>query len=69
MRLAGIIATAMTADTRADPAAIGRFLAAVPMGRVGTPQEVADAVLFLASDMARYITGEILVVDGGYLAR
>ncbi len=65
----GIIATAMTADTRDDPDAIGRFLAAVPMGRVGAPEEVADAVLFLSSDLARYITGEILAVDGGYLAR
>ena len=36
-----------------------------PLGRVGTPEDVADAVLFLASDMARWITGTCLVVDGG----
>ena len=65
----GIIATAMTADTRADPAATERFLSAVPMGRVGTADEVADAVLFLASGLARYVTGVVLPVDGGYLAR
>jgi len=38
---------------------------AVPLGRLGEPQEVADAVLFLASDRATYITGQTLVVDGG----
>jgi len=39
-----------------------------PLRRVGTPEDVADAVLFLASDMARWITGSCLVVDGGGLA-
>jgi NAD(P)-dependent dehydrogenase (short-subunit alcohol dehydrogenase family) len=39
-----------------------------PLGRVGTPKDVADAVLFLASDMARWITGACLLVDGGGLA-
>ena len=40
----------------------------IPMSRLGTPDEVADAILFLASDKARYITGAILSVDGGYAA-
>jgi NAD(P)-dependent dehydrogenase (short-subunit alcohol dehydrogenase family) len=39
-----------------------------PLGRIGTPADVADAVLFLASDMARFVTGECLVVDGGRTA-
>jgi NAD(P)-dependent dehydrogenase (short-subunit alcohol dehydrogenase family) len=37
----------------------------IPMGRLGTPDEVADTILFLASDAARYVTGHELVVDGG----
>jgi NAD(P)-dependent dehydrogenase (short-subunit alcohol dehydrogenase family) len=40
-----------------------------PMGRLGEPEEVANAILFLASDEASFITGAILPVDGGYLAR
>jgi NAD(P)-dependent dehydrogenase (short-subunit alcohol dehydrogenase family) len=37
----------------------------IPLGRLGTPEDVADAVLFLASDEAAYVTGHCLVVDGG----
>ncbi|MBW2510103.1 MAG: SDR family oxidoreductase, partial [Deltaproteobacteria bacterium] len=37
-----------------------------PLRRFGTPREIADAVVFLASDRARYITGQTLFVDGGY---
>ncbi len=40
----------------------------VPLGRLGQPDEVADAVLFIASDRARFITGQVLSVDGGYSA-
>ena len=36
----------------------------IPLGRIGTPLDVANAIMFLASDMASYITGEILSVDG-----
>jgi 2,3-dihydro-2,3-dihydroxybenzoate dehydrogenase len=52
-----------------DPVA-GRAACAVgtPMGRIAEPEEVADAVLFLASDGARFITGTSLMVDGGYTA-
>jgi NAD(P)-dependent dehydrogenase (short-subunit alcohol dehydrogenase family) len=37
----------------------------IPLGRPGTPEEVADAFVFLASDLARYVSGAKLVVDGG----
>jgi 3-oxoacyl-[acyl-carrier protein] reductase len=48
-----------------SPQAIKERIAPIPMGRLGTPREVAHAHLFLASDEARYITGQSLVVDGG----
>lgn len=44
------------------------FINQVPLGRLGTPDEIADAVLFIASDQARFITGQVLYVDGGYSA-
>jgi NAD(P)-dependent dehydrogenase (short-subunit alcohol dehydrogenase family) len=44
-------------------------MAAIPMGREGQPIEVANAVLFMASDEASYITGTELMVDGGFTAR
>jgi NAD(P)-dependent dehydrogenase (short-subunit alcohol dehydrogenase family) len=40
-----------------------------PVGRLGEPAEVANAILFLASDEASFVTGTILSVDGGYMAR
>ncbi len=53
-----------------DPeAARGRLLDGIPMGRLARPEEVARAVLFLASDFAGYITGTSLAVDGGLLAQ
>jgi NAD(P)-dependent dehydrogenase (short-subunit alcohol dehydrogenase family) len=59
----GAIATGMTPDTPE----LGR---AIPLGgRPGTPDDVGDVVAFLVSDAARYLTGEIVYVDGGYLLR
>ena len=63
----GLIATAMSEPTRADPKRLEAFLAHVPMKRVGEPEELAGPVVFLCSDAASYITGAILPVDGGYL--
>ena len=49
-----------------DESARQGVIQAVPMRRMGTPQDVADACLFLASDAARYISGAVLPVDGGW---
>jgi 3-oxoacyl-[acyl-carrier protein] reductase len=61
----GLIDTAMTAELP-DAARTG-FLAGIALGRPGTPDDVAGVVTFLASDAARYVTGQTIVVDGGYL--
>ena len=50
------------------PEGVARWKAAAPLTRIGTPEDVADACLFLASPLARWITGADLVVDGGVLA-
>nr|MDQ2827648.1 SDR family oxidoreductase [Chloroflexota bacterium] len=50
-----------------DEARLARILPGVPLGRVGTPRDVAGAALFLASDDAAYVTGVILFVDGGWV--
>lgn len=65
----GYIRTPMTARYLADTATSDAITAAIPMGRVGEANEVAAAIAFLASDDASYITGELLVVDGGRRAR
>jgi 3-oxoacyl-[acyl-carrier protein] reductase len=54
---------------QADRATYDRVLAGIPFGRMGAPDEIADAVLFLASPLARWITGHILVADGGQSLR
>ena len=57
-----------TALTRMPLSAKARILSRTPMRRLGQPSEVADAVAWLASDAASYITGEIVVIDGGRMA-
>jgi 3-oxoacyl-[acyl-carrier protein] reductase len=59
----GFIPTALTVDLPADLKEA--ILKATPMGRMGTPEEIAYAVVFFASDEASYITGQVLSVDGG----
>ena len=51
------------------PDGVARWDAACPLGRLGTPEDVADSCLFLVSAAARWITGALLVVDGGILTR
>ena len=61
--VAGMIATDMTATLKQE--LVERVVKGSALGRIGTPEEVADAVLFLASGRASYITGQSLIVDGG----
>jgi NAD(P)-dependent dehydrogenase (short-subunit alcohol dehydrogenase family) len=64
----GVMPPMRTSTRTADPETRRQMLASVPMGREGRTEEVANAVLFLASDEASYITGTELVVDGGFTA-
>ena len=65
----GFTATPLNADARQNAEYMANFTGRIPLGRIGTPEDIAQPAVFLASDMARYITGVTLPVDGGYLAR
>lgn len=64
----GWIATPLTEPLRQNEQMSGPIIARTPMARWGAPEEVAPAIVFLASPAARFITGAILPVDGGYLS-
>jgi short-subunit dehydrogenase len=64
----GVIVTPMTDVTRADPQRLEKFMVRIPLGRLGQAHEIAGAAVFLASDLATYVNGATLPVDGGTLA-
>jgi NAD(P)-dependent dehydrogenase (short-subunit alcohol dehydrogenase family) len=65
----GPIVTPMTEQRRAEPVVYQRMLSRIPLGRYGEADEVAYAVLYLASDESSFVTGSELVIDGGWTAQ
>lgn len=63
----GYVRTAqlLSAEHSLGPEGVELAAARVPLGRVGEPEDIADVILFLASDAARYVTGQVIVADGG----
>ena len=66
MALGGL---ALLKSLKAQPALMERIRAVSPLGRLAQPEEVAHAILFLASPAAAMVTGHVLAVDGGFLAQ
>jgi NAD(P)-dependent dehydrogenase (short-subunit alcohol dehydrogenase family) len=64
----GATLTGLTRPSYADPEARRATEAAIPLGRLGQPDDLVGAALFLASDVSRWVTGSTVTVDGGYLA-
>jgi 3-oxoacyl-[acyl-carrier protein] reductase len=61
----GLVDTKLTKVTTENPQRLAGSIARIPQGRLGTPEDMAGAVLFLASPLAAYVTGQTLIVDGG----
>ena len=62
----GMVRTGMTEEMLQDPAVVKHFTSRVPAGRIGTPQEIAEAVAYLATVEAGFCTGTVMRLDGGY---
>ncbi|MDO5646536.1 SDR family NAD(P)-dependent oxidoreductase [Paracoccus sp. (in: a-proteobacteria)] len=65
VRYASVMSTRLQAHLREHPGLRDRIVAGTPLGRIAAPDELADAVHYLASDGARFVTGQILTIDGG----
>jgi NAD(P)-dependent dehydrogenase (short-subunit alcohol dehydrogenase family) len=63
----GYVLSDMTAAHLSDPATLDRAVARHPLGKIGTPEEVADVVAFLCSEDARFITGQSINVSAGFV--
>jgi NAD(P)-dependent dehydrogenase (short-subunit alcohol dehydrogenase family) len=61
----GIVETGMTAQVVQDPEFVRAWSGAIPLGRLGQPDDIADVVTFLCSSQSRWVTGQVLAVDGG----
>ncbi|KQY54320.1 MULTISPECIES: SDR family NAD(P)-dependent oxidoreductase [unclassified Nocardioides] len=65
----GLVETNMTSGLVGNDAAVAPTIARTPMGRVGQPDDISPVVLFLASNAAKFLTGQTIAVDGGYLIK
>ena len=66
----GLVNTPLIADMVSEnPAMHDQLMASHPLGRIAEPEEIADAIMYLATSKSSYVTGIALPVDGGYLAR
>lgn len=59
----------MTAEPHSDPVIRAGMIAAVPLGRIAAPNDIAGTVAFLLSDEASYLTAQDVIIDGGYTAQ
>jgi 2-dehydro-3-deoxy-D-gluconate 5-dehydrogenase len=64
----GYFHTALTDALFSDPERRDKLLSRIPMGRIGEPDDLAGAIVFLASSASNYMTGQVINVDGGWLA-